>query len=312
MRWNVFSIAIFSLAVLVLPQGAFAQGIPGLPAGFLSQQPDLPSEPPQEPPPLPEGTPQETPQLAPPLAAATTQSAEPYYGANAYQNKNRQFPPLPPSRPCAASDIFGNWKLIEVYEEPPGNALAEYGLRPNQYMQFFPDSTYMRFSDPYARKLTPEGVQREIKKSQPDGALYQYVLGESGVIYFYSQGVATDSLACFIVANQRGNFLVGQMLLMPQAGQQSSRLVKVYNRHTDDADSLTKPAPARPRYITPGDGPLSRPSYVPPAPSYNKIISTTSGNRTGTASQPQPAKQAGQKQKQQKQKKQNQDQYIGQ
>lgn len=309
MGWNVFSIAVFSLMALHLPQAAYAQNVPGLPAGFFSQQPEQPSEPPQEPPPLPEGTPQEVPQLAP-QAQPVQPPSDQYYAANAYQEKNRQFPPLPPSRACTSGDIHGNWKLIDVYEEPPGNALAEYGLRPNQYIQFFQDNTYARFSDPYARKLTPEDVRREVKKTQPEGALYQYVMGETGAIYFYSQGVATDSLACFIVANQRGNFAVGQMLLMPQAGQQSSRFVKVYIRHTEDAVAPTK-TPPRPSYITPVDKPLARPSYVPPAPSYNKIISTTGGNRTGTASPQQTGKQPGQKQKQ-KAKRQQNNEYIGQ
>ena len=60
--------------------------------------------------------------------------------------------------------------------------------------------------------------------------LQQFVIQKSGMIFFYQNSVAVDSQACFIVASHVGSFLVGQMLMMPPAGQTSVRLVKVYEK----------------------------------------------------------------------------------
>jgi hypothetical protein len=224
--------------------------------------------PPQAMPPLPDGTPQETPDLAAPQQNKS-QQRDAYYGANEYQKRNKDFPPLPPSRPCAFSDILGDWKLSNVYEYPAGPEMHDFAARPHQYLQFYQESTYGKYSDPNARKLGPEGVRREIKKDQQ--GLHQFVVAESGVIYFYNQGVAADSRACFIVANAKEPYVVGSMLLMPPAGQQSARLVKVYIRHVPESAPPPR-AGNRPPY-------LPAVSHTGATPNVNRRVPSTSVNR---------------------------------
>jgi len=222
-RSVAFSIAML-LSIASLPQAAYAQ----MPKwGMFGNEEEAPPEPPQDLPPLPEGAAdqgvvEQPEQQQPP-------SNLPLNGADYYQQQQRQFPPLPPARPCVMKDVLGIWKLISVYEEPSGPEALNFASNRYQYMLFDNTSIYARYASATV-SMPPNMAKEELEKQSQDG-LHQYVIGENGLMYFYSQGVAVDTQACFIVANDRGPFVIGEMILMPPKGQIKGRLAKVFIRY---------------------------------------------------------------------------------
>jgi hypothetical protein len=71
----------------------------------------------------------------------------------------------------------------------------------------------------------------KFKRKEGD-SLTQYTVYE-GFVYFYNEGKIVDTQACFIVANDFGEFKKGRMLLMPPAPQEgqevTTRLLRVYH-----------------------------------------------------------------------------------
>lgn len=210
--------AVFTFAVC-------AQADPALASfnNFFGGQQDAPPEPPQELPPLPDAA-----QPQPMVEQQQSQPDVPVNASDYYQQQQRQFPPLPPARPCTTADMVGIWRLLNVYEEPSSTETANFSSLRYQYVLYKKDSTYGKYNSPNT-EVPASIVVSEIDK-QARG-LHQYLVNDSGIVYFYNQGVAVDSMACFIVANQRGPFSIGEMLLMPPKGQSKSRLVKVYVRY---------------------------------------------------------------------------------
>lgn len=202
-------------------------------------QPEEDPVPPQELPPMPEGAVEQVARPdAPPQPDMTVRPAD------YYQQQQRQFPQLPPSRPCTAKDLVGIWKLATVYEEPLGPETTNFHALPNQYFMYKKDSIYGKYNAPTS-DLPAVMVMDEINKR--DDGLHQYLVNESGIVYYYNQGVAVDSQACFIVANEREPFYIGQMILMPPKGSTTTRLVKLYNRiSSQDEVRPTRAAVRRP------------------------------------------------------------------
>lgn len=137
------------------------------------------------------------------------------------------FPTLPPSRRCTRQDILGIWKLLQVYEQPVDGEMSAFQKSPVQYLTFDDDDTFSHYSAGRS-DLSIQGLRDAVKLQKKD--LLQYVMGDQGMVYFYKNSVATDTQVCFIVANHLGNFLLGQMLMMPPEGQVQGRLVKVYTK----------------------------------------------------------------------------------
>lgn len=143
------------------------------------------------------------------------------------QQRVNYFPVLPPSRPCTPQDVPGLWRLGQVYENPAGSVFSDFTAYPTQYLFFSGDGTYN------ASKVQPapdDNVALSYLSTQKPQSLQQFLVQESGFIFFYRDGAAIDTQACFIVANQRDPFRIGQMLLMPPQGQSATRVVKVYDR----------------------------------------------------------------------------------
>lgn len=136
------------------------------------------------------------------------------------------FPALPPSRTCTPADVPGVWRMANVYESPVGLEVSAFRTNPVQYIWFRPDTIYYKFA---GQKNLPLPTIGGIMKKGAKGT-QQYVVNESGIIYFYVNSAAIDTQACFIVANATGSFKVKQMLLMPPEGQIKGRLVKVYTK----------------------------------------------------------------------------------
>ena len=180
-----------------------------------------------EQPPTEEG--EEPPLQMPAVPDAPVQQAAPQMpveGANA--GVQAYFPALPPSRLCKPRDLIGLWKLSTVFENPTGPELADFSASPFQYIAFSPDSTFALYKGSRAESSDLEVLKK--MAARKEAVLLQYVMHESGVVYFYKDGIAFDSFACFIVANKLSPFYAGQMLFMPPPDKATVQMVRVYQK----------------------------------------------------------------------------------
>ncbi|MDE3015647.1 MAG: hypothetical protein KGI29_01815 [Pseudomonadota bacterium] len=136
------------------------------------------------------------------------------------------FPALPPSDSCKKWKIIGLWKLKQMYEAPEGRELVDYKMHPFQYYLFNRNNTYGQYVAPHDER--PGVVLKAIDDQK--SVLRQFVVDKSGFTFLYQNGVATDTLACFVVASQFGAFNAGELLLMPPEGRHPGRLVSVYDK----------------------------------------------------------------------------------
>jgi len=153
------------------------------------------------------------------------------------------FPKLPPSTFCAKENLIGMWKLLMVYEVPSGREIKFYTNNPLQFYVFNADSRYGRYES-ILHAITLAEVKR-IALSQISNT-QQYTLNKNGTLFFYKNQVATDSLACFIVAANAGPFMTGQLLLMPPKKSQRTRMVKVYQKMFPEFESQQPPVNVSP------------------------------------------------------------------
>lgn len=201
--------ALFILCLSYIP-ASYAQM-----DGFFGQPPsEEGEEPPLQMPAVPDAPVQ---QVAPQM---------PSEGANV--GVQAYFPALPPSRLCKPRDLIGLWKLSTVYENPTGAELADFSASPFQYIAFGPDSTFAVYKGSRAESSDLDVYKK--MAANKGGVLQQYVMHESGVVYFYKDGIAFDSFACFIVANKLSPFYVGQLLLMPPPDKATVQMVRVYQK----------------------------------------------------------------------------------
>jgi hypothetical protein len=165
--------------------------------------------------------------IMPPALTAPAASAAPAANPSPLSNI---FPTLPPSAPCKPGDLWGYYRLEKLYEQPAGGESADFRAAPLQFFHFAANGTYrplklaQRMSD---RKAFYESFNR--KEGDP---LTQYAVHE-GFVYFYNEGQHIDTMACFIVANDVGEFKKGRLLLMPPAPQDgqeaTARVLRVYH-----------------------------------------------------------------------------------
>lgn len=137
------------------------------------------------------------------------------------------FPALPPSVRCTKELLPGTWKLLALYEVPAGAELAAYVTRPLQFYVFSADSRYGSYGGALS-DIAPSEVKDAVFSQQKN--IQQYVVNDAGMVFFYKDSIAIDSLACFIVAQDGGAFQRGQMLLMPPERAAKGRLVKIYQK----------------------------------------------------------------------------------
>ncbi len=221
-------VSLLALAwALGCTQPAFAQASN---FGMFGSQDEEPPEPPQDLPPLPEGADQYIDPLTRPEQQTQQNNAPKINPSTYYQQQKPPFPMLPPSRPCVTADMIGQWKLTAVHEDPPGAEASAFSTNRYQYLLFEKDSIYAKYSSATV-SLPPNLVRNTLLEDSQNG-LHQYVVGDGGLVYFYNQGIAVDSQVCFIVANERGDFIAGEMIMMPPKGQIKGRLAKVYIRYT--------------------------------------------------------------------------------
>lgn len=137
------------------------------------------------------------------------------------------FPRLPQSTVCTKEKLIGIWKLLMVYEVPSGREIQLYTSNPLQYYVFNSDSRYGQYSSVLHAVTLAEVKNLAINNQR---GIQQYSLNQSGVLYFYKDQFATDSMACFIVAANTPPFMAGQLLLMPPKKTARGRMVKVYQK----------------------------------------------------------------------------------
>jgi len=178
--------------------------------------------------PAPVIAPAETPAVPAAAAEAMPATMPPTNIPTTLQPTAGDFPPLPPSRPCARPDADGMWKLTAVYENPRSSMSTDFASYPHQYILFLRDDTYRTYKDVWGDKSDAQ-VRVDLEKEQPT-VLQQFLVHQSGILFFYKDGAFLDSQACFIVANSKGPYNQGQIILMPPEGQSSVRLAMVYTR----------------------------------------------------------------------------------
>ena len=142
-------------------------------------------------------------------------------------NSREFFPKLPQSNLCTKDILPGAWKLLMVYESPPAAEMTLYASRPLQYYLFDSAGRYGDYVSSL-RDISIDDIRKEVARQQTN--LQQYVVNDAGMLFFYKDSIAIDSLACFIVAQDSGPFESGQMLLMPPQRAAKGRMVKVYQK----------------------------------------------------------------------------------
>lgn len=176
---------------------------------------------------------------APVIPAAPEAPAAPAIAA-AIPAQQNNFPALPPSNPCKTENILGYWKLVKVYEQPQGEETKDFSITPLQFVRYSKDTTYKYVKFP--QRVDKKTYFNSFERKEGD-SLQQFVVNDTGFVYFYNEGNVVDTQACFIVAQDLGEFKAGQMLMMPPAPQPgqlaSKRLLKVYYNVTP------KPKPGR-------------------------------------------------------------------
>ncbi len=137
-------------------------------------------------------------------------------------------PRLPISKLCTKDKIIGVWKLAMLYEVPAGREMKSYVTHPLQYFVFESDSRSGEYRS-IIRNINLHQI-RDLVMGNID-VVRQFTVAESGMIFFYKNSVAVDSLACFIVDSGTPPFRVGQMLLMPpERAAAGVRMLRVYER----------------------------------------------------------------------------------
>jgi hypothetical protein len=115
-----------------------------------------------------------------------------------------------------------------LYEVPAGREMQGYVTHPLQYFVFDADSRSGEYRS-IIRNINLHEV-RGLVMSNND-VVRQFTVAESGMIFFYKNSIAVDSLACFIVDVNLPPFRAGQMLLMPpEKASAGVRMLKVYER----------------------------------------------------------------------------------
>ncbi len=183
-----------------------------------------------------------------PLFPANAQDAKSDTVVEKPTNSRDVFPVLPPSSFCKKEDIIGIWKLIMVYEVPSGREIELYTQKPLQYYVFESDSRYGEFTS-ILSAISLKDVRRSVVENQR--TLQQFSLNKGGMIFFYKDRTAVDSLACFIVAKTFAPFAKGQLLLMPSEKAARGRLLKIYQKvfaelETPPTIIFTSPEPEEP------------------------------------------------------------------
>lgn len=185
--------------------------------------------------------------------------------------RRSSIPPLPVSRVCAKPDIEGLWKLQRVYEEPLGMEVAAFKATPMQYLYFRGDGTYGKYSGEGA--LTAPAAIIDYIGHHTVG-LQQYLLQDTGLIYYYQDKIASNTQTCFIVVQPSATFALGSLLLMPPKGQINGRLIKQYSKVEVEVSAAATPVAV----ATPNET-----QAAPPA------VDTTTGTFAPVGSAPRPA-----------------------
>ncbi len=155
-------------------------------------------------------------------------------------------------RPCVDADMQGLRKLRNVLETTVGPGTAAFNNAPHQYIFFRKNQTFATVSGsvfyPGPKPLN-EALRTAFKNN-----MHQYVLGESGALYYYKDGKATDAYTCRVVTKPQGNYRQGDMLLITSKAGSKEATVRLYFRPTfqqpgaqpkPGAKPAPKPAPKK-------------------------------------------------------------------
>lgn len=126
--------------------------------------------------------------------------------------QNNEAKPLE-ARSCKnAKDIGGLWKLTALYENPVGPVTQQREQNPYQYMIFEKNGLFHESKKNKDYKRIRQAI-RQTRKASKD--VWQYLVGEQGLIYYYKNQVFSHSVYCAIVTNSSPGYRKGSMILTP-------------------------------------------------------------------------------------------------
>ena len=116
-------------------------------------------------------------------------------------------------------EIHGLWQLIKLYEDPIGEMTADRKKHPNQYIQFIDNGVYYQEKPENRYTNYHKAVDGIKKNSGPD--VWQYIMGEQGVIYYYKNQVFSHSVYCAIVTKSSEHYRKGTIVITPTDAEET-------------------------------------------------------------------------------------------
>lgn len=140
-------------------------------------------------------------------------------GGDAQAQKVKKENAAPDIRYCEKpADVLGIWQLSDLYEEPAGELTSAKIARPYQYMRFKKNGVYE-----LSYRTTPFADNTQATAGlAADKNVWQYIIGEQGLIYFYKNQIFSHSTYCGKVTKGTKNYPLGGIILTPSdaAGKQ--------------------------------------------------------------------------------------------
>lgn len=152
----------------------------------------------------------------------------------------------PRVRFCYQNDMRGFWKLRRVFETPEGVMAGDFKEFSHQYFYF--EGNGIRYDLKSKQEHVDRGKLLQAMKDSKGDDLQQFVVNDSGGLYFYTNRELAGSYYCGIAEESGGPYLQGDMILTPAEGQGGS-LFTVWQRpvfgQQINTPPLGQPAPFR-------------------------------------------------------------------
>ena len=111
--------------------------------------------------------------------------------------------------------IRGIWKQKSLFEKPAGPLKEEEKAHQHQYIKFRKDGRYL-IHKPKNKYRGFRQANRKLNNSVKEGGdIWQYVLGDEGIIYLYKNQIFSHSMYCGKVTKASGVYKKGNIILTP-------------------------------------------------------------------------------------------------
>ena len=111
--------------------------------------------------------------------------------------------------------IRGIWKQKSLFEKPAGPLKEEEKAHQHQYIKFHKDGRYLTHKPEKAYRgfrVANIVLDNSVKEGED---IWQYVLGDEGIIYLYKNQIFSHSMYCGKVNKESGVYKKGNIILTP-------------------------------------------------------------------------------------------------